>query len=71
MQDIVKLVAEKTGLSESMAKTAVDTVLGFLKDKLPNGIGNQLDSFLGSGDGGKNDSPLGGILGGLGGILGK
>ena len=35
MDELVKLVSQKTGLSEQMAKTAVETVIGFLKDKLP------------------------------------
>ncbi len=42
------MVSEKTGISADQAKGAVDTVLGFLKDKIP-GIGGQLDGLL-SGD---------------------
>ena len=46
MEELVKLVPQKVGLSEDMAKTAVNTVIGFLKDKLPGGLDNQLDCFL-------------------------
>ena len=35
MDELIKLVSQKTGLSAEMAKTAVETVVGFLKDKLP------------------------------------
>lgn len=39
MDQIVKLVTEKTGISETQAKMAVETVTNFLKDKLPGGLG--------------------------------
>lgn len=48
MEQLIKMVSEKTGISADQAKGAVDTVLGFLKDKIP-GIGGQLDGLL-SGD---------------------
>ena len=39
--DLVKLVSSKTGLNEEMATLAVDTVIGFLKQKLPpESLGN-------------------------------
>jgi len=47
--EIVKMVAKKANLSEPIAQIAVDTVLNFLKGKLPPVVGNTLDSFLGSG----------------------
>jgi|GEM_PF-560189 len=47
--EIVKKVAKKANISESIAQVAVDTVLNFLKDKLPPVVGNTLDSFFGSG----------------------
>ena len=68
MDELIKLVSKKTGLSEQMAKTAVDTVIGFLKDQLPAPIAAQIDSVLGSA-GGKGG--LGDLTKGLGGILGK
>ena len=46
--EIVKMVAKKANLSEPVAQIAVDTVLNFLKGKLPPVVGNTLDSFLGS-----------------------
>ena len=68
MDELVKQVAQIVGISEEMAKTAVDTVLGFLKDKLPGPIASQIDGLLG---GGGIAGQAGGLLGGLGGILGK
>ena len=75
MNEIVKLVMSKTGLSEKMAKMAVDVVISQLKSKLPPAIGSQVDSFLGTSKSSKSSAnPLGGLadkLGGLGGLLGK
>jgi nucleoid DNA-binding protein len=63
MEELTKLVAEKTGLSDEMSKVAVDTVIDFLKDKLPGPAGAQLDALLEGGD-------VSSLLGGLGSILG-
>jgi hypothetical protein len=65
MDDLVKTVSEKTGLSEDMAKQVVDVVLDYVKGKLPDSIAGQVDAFL---EGGSPD--LGGLAGGLGGLLG-
>jgi hypothetical protein len=68
MDELVKLVAQKTGISQEMAKVAVDTVVGFLKQKLPAPIAGQIDSVLGAAGQGTD---LGGLAKGLGGMLGK
>jgi hypothetical protein len=49
MDEIVKQVATRAGISEDQARTAVTTVLGFLKDRLPAPIGGQLDSLTSQG----------------------
>jgi uncharacterized protein (DUF2267 family) len=66
MDELVKLVTDKVGISEAQAKQAVDVVLGFLKDNLPEPIAGQLEAAL-EGD----LSGLGDMLGGLGGLFGK
>ena len=68
MDELIKLVSQKTGLSEDMAKVAVDTVVGYLKDRLPEPIAAQIDGVLG-GAGGISD--LGNMAQGLGGMFGK
>jgi hypothetical protein len=68
MDELVKLVSQKTGLSEEMSKVAVDTVVGYLKDKLPAPIAGQIDSVL---SGGGMEGDLGDLAKGLGGMLGK
>ena len=47
MDELVKLVAKKTGLAPDMAKVAVETVVGFLKQKLPAPVASQIDGLLG------------------------
>ena len=44
MDGLVKLVSQKTGLSEEMAKVAVETVVGYLEEKLLVSIAGQIDS---------------------------
>ncbi len=63
MDELIKLVVKKTGISEEQAKKAIETVIGFLKTKLPAPIAGQLDGIL-KGEGGS------GIAGGLGNLLG-
>lgn len=46
MEELVKLVAKKANIPEESAKKAVDTVLSFLKKKLPAPISGQLDTAL-------------------------
>ncbi len=64
MDELVNLVSQKTGISQDQARTAVTTVLNFLKERLPAPIAAQIDNVI-SGKG------AGDVLGGLGGMLGK
>ncbi|TEU12611.1 MAG: hypothetical protein E3J21_20695 [Anaerolineales bacterium] len=68
MDQLVKLVSQKTGLSEEMSRMAVQVVIGFLKEKLPAPIAGQIDSVLGGAGAAKGVQDL---AKGLGGILGK
>lgn len=43
MDQIVNLVSQRTGINQDQARTAVDTVLGYLKDRVPGPIAGQLD----------------------------
>ncbi|MDT0686191.1 hypothetical protein [Autumnicola psychrophila] len=68
MKKVVQLVAQKAGITESQAETAVRTVASFLKDRLPPGIAGQVDNYLNKDepdgenkDGKKSDDGLGGI----------
>jgi len=67
MDELINLVMKKTGISEINAKQAVETVFDFLKTKLPEPLGSQIEGFL-SGDLLEQAEDL---LGGLGDILGQ
>jgi uncharacterized protein (DUF2267 family) len=67
MDELVKLVSKKVGISENQAKQAVETVMGFLKDKLPAPIASQVETVLSGGE----IPDVGGLGKKLGGILGK
>ncbi len=67
MNQLVQLVVERTGIGEDKAQKAVETVVGFLKERLPGGVGGQLDSIVGGQGGGGG---LGDIASGLGGMMG-
>ncbi len=62
MDELVKQVSQKTGLSEDQSRQAALAVIDFLKAKLPAPIGSQIDAVL---KGGMPD------LKGLGGMFGK
>ena len=72
MEELIKQVTERTGISEQQARGAVETVLGFLKNRLPEPIAGQLDGLV-SGAGGAAGGiagAAGDVLGGLGGMFG-
>jgi hypothetical protein len=65
MEELYALVVKKTGLPKEQAKMAVDTVIGFLKSKLPAPIAAEVDAVLGGkGDLGAAADMLGGLFGG-------
>lgn len=47
MNERVQWVCEKTGLSEPIAKVAVELVVNFVKEKLPTPLANPVDMALG------------------------
>ena len=68
MQDeLVKLVAEKAGITETQATQAVETVIGFLKEQLPEPLESQVEAILG----GDMSGAAGAASGLLGGLFGK
>ena len=72
MDELIKQVVERTGISEQQARGAVETVLGFLKTHLPEPIAGQLDGLVGGAGGavGGLADKAGDVLGGLGGMFG-
>ncbi len=46
MDELVNLVSKKAGISDSQAKTAIETVMDFLNDKLPAPLDDQVKKAL-------------------------
>ena len=65
MEELIKLVSERAGITEDQARTAVETVAEYLKEKVPAPYSSYIDSFMsgGSGGGGGLGSLLGGMFG--------
>ncbi len=67
MDELIKQVASKTGISEDQARKAVTTVLDFVKDRLPAPLAGQIDNVV-SGEGGVGDA-VGDIASKVGGLF--
>jgi uncharacterized protein (DUF2267 family) len=66
MDELIQKVAKQANISPEQAQTAVDSVLAFLKDKLPAPVLDQIKAAL-SGkqvDASAVTNALGGLLGG-------
>lgn len=63
MDDLVELVANKAKIDEKSAKIAIDTVLDFIKDRLPEPYASQLDNIVEGDQAGDTLKGLGGLLG--------
>lgn len=68
MDELVKLVAQKTGLPEAQAKAAAETVVKYLKDKLPAPLAGQIDGLLAGGGAANTANDL---LKNVGGLFGQ
>ena len=65
MNELVNMIAKKTGLSPEMSRTVVTMVLDFVKKKLPAPIASQIDTVL------ENGSATEGVMGTINSLFGK
>ena len=68
MNELIQSVCQKTDLPETQARAAVDTVISYLKGRLPAPIAGQIDNALA---GGGTSGAMGDISKGLGGVFGN
>lgn len=68
MEELIKQVSAKAGISEDQSRAAVNTVVGFLKDRLPEPIAGQLENLM-SGEGGDIGGTVGDIANKVGGMF--
>lgn len=66
MQQLIQQVSQRTGIPEDKARAAVDTVVGYLKERLPGPLASQLDNAVS----GQSDEQGGGMMGAAKGMFG-
>ena len=73
MDELIKKLTDQLDIGEDMAKKIVEVVSQFMSDKLPGGIGDQVNSLLsgGLGQAGNLAEKAGDLAKGLGDILGN
>jgi hypothetical protein len=63
MEELIRMVSERTGIAPDKAQQAVETVFSYLKAKLPPSIANHLDAIATG-----NLETIASSLGGMSGI---
>ena len=73
MDDLIRGLTQKTGLSPDKAQEVVNFVVNHLKTNLPEPLSSSLDSYWagGSEEGGGLADKAKGVASGLGGLFGK
>ncbi len=70
VDQLINLVTERAGISQDQAREAVQTVIGFLKDRLPGPVASQFDGVLSGQGSGDMMGQAQEALGGRGGMFG-
>ena len=65
MDDLIKLITERTGLPADQARAAAQTTIDFIKEKLPESMRGYVDMALNSGMIDDVANQAGSMLGGL------
>ncbi|MGC1479039.1 MAG: hypothetical protein WA771_00935 [Chthoniobacterales bacterium] len=61
MEELVKLIENRVGISEAQARQAAETAIEFVKGRLPSGLAGHVDDFV-AGKGMPNTMSLMGSL---------
>ncbi len=46
MDELVKLIEQRVGITEAQARQAAETAIEFLKGRLPGGLAGHVDDFI-------------------------
>jgi len=68
MAELIKRITEQTGISADQAKSAINMMSGYLKEKLPAPLATQVENVL---NGGGMGDTLGNAASRLGGMFGS
>ncbi|MEO6166717.1 MAG: hypothetical protein ABIO46_06330 [Chitinophagales bacterium] len=49
MEDLIKKVTAAAGISEEQAKKSIETISGYIKDRLPDSFKSQIDNLVNGG----------------------
>lgn len=71
MDELVRQVAQKVGISEDQARVAVEMVVNFLKAKLPAPLAAHVDTALGAAAPALANLDVGSIASSIGGLFGR
>ena len=71
MDELIKMVVGKTGLPDDKAKLAIEVIVGFLKQRLPGSVGEQLTAALSGAAPGGLTEKVKGIAESVGGVFTK
>jgi hypothetical protein len=71
MEILIQQITERTGISDSQARQAVEMVTNYLKSQLPSPVAAQIDSLLSGQDSQNMTDQAQQMLGNLGSIFGK
>ena len=70
MEQLINMIAERTGISVEQAREATNMVVGFLKERLPEPVAAHVESVLNNQSVGDLADQAQKRLGGLGGLFG-
>jgi hypothetical protein len=73
VNELVNHVAEKVGITTDQARSAVETVMGYCKSRLPESIHGHLDGLFGGAEGaeGSEGGLINRIKDGVGSLIGS
>ena len=71
MDELIRRVSERAGISEEQARSAVQTVAEFARERVPAPYNNYIDKYLGGGNEGESGGGFGDIAGSIGNMFGK